>query len=369
MSAIIGVDVGSTTMSGGLVTAEGEILAAIQVPTHRDGRGSALDTLVEMVGGRLQSTPRRVTLRSSASGSAFPAWSTAEKGMMRSSKNYVPEFHDVPLADRLAAQTGLPAFVDNDVNALALAEWTFGLGRGATSLVLLAIGTGIGGGMILSSELVRGPSGYAGEFGHMTVNFRGPLCGVCGGRGCHGGVRGRHPHRRSGPQRSSFARAGGREPGAITAAMVFEAAAAGDRLATRIVDEACEALAAGLGAIVNAFNPQVLVVTGGVAKSLAPLETDIVRRIAAYALAPALEETRIAIVPSDKRKDRAGRCRARALRAGPPRAPRGHALRPARSPGGLSMFVQRPDAKIFYQVTGGGGRDLFLCPSLQPAIV
>ena len=83
--------------------------------------------------------------------------------------------------------------------------------------------------------------------------------------------------------------------------MIFEAAAAGDRLATRIVDEACEALAAGLGAIVNVFNPQVLVVTGGVAGSLATLETDIVRRIGSYALRPALAETRIAVVPSDKR--------------------------------------------------------------------
>ena len=75
-------------------------------------------------------------------------------------------------------------------------------------------------------------------------------------------------------------RAGGGEPGLITAPMVFEAAVAGDRLATRIVDEACEALGAGLGASVNALNPEVLVVTGGVAKSLAPLENDIVRRAA-----------------------------------------------------------------------------------------
>jgi predicted NBD/HSP70 family sugar kinase len=299
MSAIIGVDVGSTTMSGGLVTAEGEILAVIQVPTPRKGSGSALDSLGEVV-GRLQSDASARGLALLGVGVGLPGLVDPEKGMMRSSENYVPEFHEVPLADRLAAQTGLPAFVDNDVNALALAEWTFGLGRGATSLVLLAIGTGVGGGMVLNSELVRGSRGYAGEFGHMTVNFRGPLC-VCGGRGCMAAYL-------CGTQIADQARtlfhrrAAGRDPGAFTTAMVFEAAAAGDRFATRIVDEACEALAAGLGAIVNAFNPQVLVVTGGVAKSLAPLQTDILRRTASYALEPVLAETRIAIVPSDKRE-------------------------------------------------------------------
>ncbi|MGH7346052.1 MAG: ROK family protein [Candidatus Rokuibacteriota bacterium] len=299
MSAIIGVDVGSTTMSGGLVTAEGEILTAVQIPTHRDGRGSALDTLVEIVGGLLtEARGREIALL--GVGVGLPGLVDGGKGIMRSSANHVPEFHGVPLADRLAAQTGLPAFVDNDVNALALAEWAFGLRRGARSLVLLAIGTGIGGGIILNSELVRGPSGYAGELGHMTVNFRGPLCGVCGSRGCMAAYL-------DGVQIAAqaralmTARAGGSEPGLITAPMVFEAAAVGDRLAARIVDEACEALAAGLGAIVNALNPQVLVVTGGVATSLAPLEADIVRRVASYALEAALEETRIAIVPSDKR--------------------------------------------------------------------
>ena len=297
MSAIIGIDVGSTTMSGGLVTTEGEILTTMQTPTPRNG--TAMDVLVEVVDRLLVDASAR-SLDLLGVGVGLAGLVDAEKGMLRSSVNHIPELHDVPLADRLGAHTGLAAFVDNDVNALALAESTFGLGRGASSLVVLAIGTGIGGGIILNSELVRGTSGYAGEFGHMTVNFRGPLCSVCGGRGCMAAYI-------DGTQLAAQARAlmgsrPGREPEVITAAMVFEAAAAGDRLATRIVDEACEALAAGLGAIVNAFNPQIIVVTGGVAQSLAPLEADIVRRVAAHALGPALEQARIAIVPSDKRK-------------------------------------------------------------------
>jgi predicted NBD/HSP70 family sugar kinase len=296
MSAIIGIDVGSTTMSGGLVTTEGEILATIQAPTPRNGR--AMNVLLEVVDRLLVDASAR-SLDLLGVGVGLAGLVDAEKGMLRSSANHIPELHDLPLADRLGAHTGLAAFVDNDVNALALAESTFGLGRGASSLVVLAIGTGIGGGIILNSELVRGTSGYAGEFGHMTVNFRGPLCSVCGGRGCMAAYI--DGTQLAAQARTLMAPRPGRDPEVITAAMVFEAAAAGDRLATRIVDEACEALAAGLGAIVNAFNPEIIVVTGGVAQSLVSLEADIVRRIAAHALGPALEQARIAIVPSDKR--------------------------------------------------------------------
>src|SRR5262245_31858002 len=233
MNAIIGIDLGSTTMAGGLVTSDGAILTAIQVSTPRDGR--TMNTLVETIDRLLaDASARRLDLL--GVGVGVPGLVDAGKGMLRSSSSatWIPELQDVPLADRLAAHTSLPAFVDNDVNALALAESTFGLGRGASSMVVLAIGTGIGGGMILNSELVRGTGGYAGEFGHMTVNFRGPLCGVCGSRGCISAYI-------DGTQLAAQARAllacrPGPDPGVITAAMVFEAAASGDRLAARIVD-------------------------------------------------------------------------------------------------------------------------------------
>jgi predicted NBD/HSP70 family sugar kinase len=305
MRMIIGVDVGGTTISGGFVTSEGKVVDVVQVATHRDGRGTAVETLLEVVDGLVgDAAARGFTPLGIGVGLAGPI--DAATGTMRSRENHIPEFHLVPLAERIGARTGLAAFVDNDVNALALAEWMFGLGRGTASLVLLAIGTGMGGGVILNDTLVRGHIGYAGEFGHIPVNFRGPLC-VCGGRGCLStyvdgfqiAMQARTLARRSHSLLLSLA---GDDPDAITSAMVFEAAAGGDTLATRIVDDACEALAAGLGSIVNAFNPELLVVTGGVASSLASLEADVVRRTATYALRPALAHTQIAIVPSDKRE-------------------------------------------------------------------
>jgi glucokinase len=305
MRVIIGIDVGGTTISGGLVTPEGKVVDVVQVATHRDGRGTAVETLLEVVGGLVADAAARgfapLGIGVGLAGPVNPV-----TGTLRSRENHIPEFYLVPVAERIRARSGLAAFVDNDVNALALAEWMFGLGRGTASLVILAIGTGIGGGVILNDTLVRGHSGYAGEFGHMTVNFRGPLC-MCGGRGCLAtyvdgfqiAAQARSLARRI---NSSLLGLAGDDPEAITSAMVFDAAARGDTLAAGIVDEACEALAAGLGSIVNAFNPEVLVVTGGVANSLASREADVVRRTATYALRPALAQTQIAIVPSDKRE-------------------------------------------------------------------
>jgi predicted NBD/HSP70 family sugar kinase len=112
--------------------------------------------------------------------------------MARTLHHPVPELADLRLAEQIQARTGIHAFVDNDVNALALGEWTFGLARGATSLVLLAIGTNIGGGIIYDGRVVRGHRGFAGELGHVPINFDGPPC-FCGGRGCLGMyVGGRH---------------------------------------------------------------------------------------------------------------------------------------------------------------------------------
>jgi glucokinase len=212
----------------------------------------------------------------------------------------------VPIAQHLRSATGLPTFVDNDANALALGEWRFGVGRGDSSMVLLAIGTDVGGGVILNDALVRGACGYAGELGHAAINFDGPEC-FCGGRGCLamylGGRQIAKEARRqvhSGVSSGLLDRVGG-DAFAITSELVFAAAADGDPLAAELVSRACEALGAAVGGIVNALNPELIVVTGGVAQSIAPLEKDVLRRAARYALARPLEATRFCVLPGDKR--------------------------------------------------------------------
>ncbi len=170
----------------------------------------------------------------------------------------------------------------------------------------MAIGTGIGGGLILDDRLVRGHGHSAGEIGHLAVSLGGPLC-LCGSFGClatyvAGGMISERARERlvRYPNSAVLERAGG-DPDRISARLIFEAAAGGDPLARAVIDEACEALAMGIGALVNLLNPEVIVVTGGVAASLALLQDDILRRVRRRALAAALDATTVRVAPADKR--------------------------------------------------------------------
>lgn len=300
---ILAADVGGTTIAAGLVTPDGEALAQLQAPTRE--RGTAQDTLNALL-DQLLATGRGRGIRVLGIGVGVPGAVDARAGVVGDDVQNVPELAGLPLASRLRERFSLPAFVDNDVNALALGEWAYGEARGARSLVLLAVGTGVGGGIILDGQLVRGAAGYGGELGHMSVNFDGRPC-FCGGRGCLKAYV-------AGPDIAAAARAElGKAPDSsiltlargdldrVSAAHVFRAAASGDRLAGLLVEEVCRALGAGLAAVVNGLNPEVVLVTGGVAESLKPLEAPILEWTKRYAFARALAATRIAILVLDKR--------------------------------------------------------------------
>jgi glucokinase len=302
---LMGIDVGSTTVAGGLVTPEGTVLSSIEARTNL-GSGTALSTILGIVAD-LSAEARSRGLALEAVGVGIPGLVDTGRGMLlTSAASHLADLHRVPLAERISEKTGVPAFVDNDVNALALGEGIFGLGRGAHSCVVLAIGSAVGAGIILDGRLVRGKSGYAGELGHMPIDFDGPPCS-CGGRGClalflGGEYLAAEARRRVVHEPSALLALAGGEAGAITAMTVFAAAAAGDELARGMVDRACHALGAGLAVIVNGLNPEVVVVTGGVVNSLLPLQPNIARRTGEYALAESLAAAAIHFVPGDKRQ-------------------------------------------------------------------
>jgi len=308
---MMGIDVGATTIAGGLVTGAGDVLEVVQAPTHGGGPGTAVETLFDVIDDLdAKATARHLPLI--GIGVGVPGVIDPEKGTMAKLPHHpVPEFAEVRLAEQILARTGIQAFVDNDANALALGEWTFGIARGAGSLVLLAIGTNIGGGIIHDGRVVRGHAGFGGEIGHVTINFDGPRC-YCGSKGCLsmylGGVQmAAEAQRRVDPrQRSAMLTLVGGDVSAITSKTVFDAARAGDPVALAMVDEACEALGASLAGILNGMNPEVLIVTGGVAQSLVALETDILRRVNRSAYTPALSNTRICVVAADKRQTMRG---------------------------------------------------------------
>ena len=152
MTVTLGIDVGATTISGGIVTDAGEVVAVVREATAARGPGNAVGTVLAVI-DELGAEADRRGLALNGVGIGLPGLVDAEKGLMTSTMNLVPEFAHVPLAGDVRARTGLPTFVDNDVNAQALGEWTFGLGRGASSLVLLALGTAVGGSLVIGGTL------------------------------------------------------------------------------------------------------------------------------------------------------------------------------------------------------------------------
>jgi glucokinase len=298
---IIGVDVGGTTIAAGLVTVAGEVLAATSVAM--DATAGATVATIEGLIEELRGQAGTRAVRGVGVGVPGPVDTVA--GRVGDHVPHAPDLAGQPLAARLRARFQVPVYVDNDVNALALGEWRFGAGRGTRSLVVLAPGTGFGTGIVLDGRLVRGVAGYGGEFGHTPVNFDGPRC-FCGLRGClalYASGRGIADRARAlvaaHPAAPLLAAAGG-DPAAISAALIFRLAAGGEPVSAALVDDACRAIGAMLGTIVNGLNPEAIVVTGGVAESLVPLEKRILAAAADYAFAPALAATRITIVRADK---------------------------------------------------------------------
>jgi glucokinase len=252
--AVIGVDLGGSVVAAGLVTADGEVLAQSQEPTRKRGPGTAVCTLLDVI-ERAHHGARALGVTVEGIGIGVPGTVDAERGVIGQDIHYVPELAGAPLAATVTGQLNLPVYVDNDVNVLALGEWTFGAGKGARSLVLLAIGTGVGGGIVQEGKLLRGQGGFGGELGHVPINFDGRAC-ICGGQGCLKtyvsgtdiGLMGTERLKRD-----------------VSAADVFRMAGEGDPTCQELVGEVCRALGAGLAVIVNGLNPERLIVTGGVA--------------------------------------------------------------------------------------------------------
>jgi len=193
-----------------------------------------------------------------------------EKGLVTLSPN-LPGWRDIPLRDMVGEKYGVNTFLINDASAAALGEHYFGAGKGINNLVMLTVGTGIGGGIIINGKLYSGPSGSAGEIGHMTIDVNGPKCS-CGNIGClerlvSGTAVAEEAIRRlSQGEKSSLAEFGGGKIKSITAEKVSLAAQNGDSLALEVISKAATYLGIGLVNLVNIFNPEMIIIGGGLAK-------------------------------------------------------------------------------------------------------
>lgn len=192
-----------------------------------------------------------------------------------------------PIRDRIADALDLPSTLDNDANCATYGEWWQGAAQGASSVIGVTLGTGIGGGVILRGELVRGASGCAGEIGHTTIDMTGRRC-ACGNYGCleayasGPNIAARAREGLEAGYRSSLSELVDGNLGRITAATVYEALTLGDAYAREVMVETAKILGAGLANLVNTLNPETIVIVGGVTRAgrhlFDPLRAEIRRR-------------------------------------------------------------------------------------------
>ena len=233
----IGVDIGGTKIAGGAVDEAGSIQVRARADTpHRSTSPDVVEDVIATVVARLVGEVGRDTVAAVGVGAA--GFVSADRATVAFSPHL--SWRNEPLRTALEQRVGLPTVVDNDANAAAWAEWKFGAGRGESHLVVVNLGTGIGGGVVVDGCLQRGRYGMAGEFGHMQVVPRGLLC-ECGNRGCweqyasgNALVREARALIAAGSPMADDLRArAGADAAELTGPLVTEAARAGDRLASR----------------------------------------------------------------------------------------------------------------------------------------
>lgn len=285
------IDLGGTKIRSIVVDEGLRVLATDQRPTEADaGPEVVMARMVESL--RAASGGRGL----SAVGISTPGPCDPDRGVVTAGPN-LPGWRDIPLAQRIREATGLPAWIENDANCAAIAEHQLGAGRGASHLLLVALGTGIGGGLILNGKIYRGASGGAGEIGHMRLVEDGPPCG-CGRRGCleplaSGSGLERAAREIIAAEPDGLVARIGRDEGEGPSAVTLEAAArAGDESAARAIRRAALHLGAGLTNLVDIFNPEVVAVSGNLRKldNYLSVAIEVLR---AEAFAQALADVRV----------------------------------------------------------------------------
>ena len=289
---VVGVDLGGTKLAVGLVDDRLGVLARTVGPSDTDSPESCLEAIYRRLDEALaEYGPVAAIGVGSASMVNFRA------GRIVAS-THLP-LRNVPLRDLLAQRFGLPVVIDNDATVACLAEYRYGAGVGTSEMIMLTLGTGIGGGIICGGRPYRGLSGAAGELGHMVIDLDGPRCqGNCPNHGCletfaSGNAMGAAA-RRLATERpdSAFGRAlaAGEE---VDGQMVSRLALAGDHDAVGLLERIGTLLGVGIGNLVNIFNPELVVVGGGAAESGDLLLEPARRAVAERALRPQRDEVRI----------------------------------------------------------------------------
>jgi glucokinase len=257
----LGIDVGGTKINAVRIDADGLVHAREILATPADDTDATLEALVGAL--RAVHDERVVAVGVGAAGLV-----EALTGILRYAPNLA--WRDVPLAKVVESALDLPVVVDNDCSAAAYGEYRLGAARGHRHVLYVGVGTGIGGGIVVDGRIDRGAHGFAGEIGHMIVERDGLRCG-CGNDGCWETVASgsalAHQGRAAALLDPSLAARAGGDPEAVTGELVVQAAREGDAVAAAIVARVGRRLGEGIAGLVNIFDPEIVVVGGGVARA------------------------------------------------------------------------------------------------------
>ena len=271
-----GVDIGGTTVKLGLFRTDGELLDKWEIPTRKEDGGSQI--LPDVAASIKEKLAEKGIDGADVQGIGVgvPGPVTPE-GVVRKCVNLGWGVFNVQ--DTLSELTGYPVKAANDANVAALGEMWQGAGKGAKSIVMVTLGTGIGGGVIIDGHIVAGATGAGGEIGHLPVNDKETLVCGCGKKGCleqyasaTGVVTLTKRALAASDQPSSL-----RELTEVTAKDLFDAAKAGDALALEVLEQFGEILGKGLATIACVVNPELFVIGGGVSKA-GKIITDVVEK-------------------------------------------------------------------------------------------
>jgi glucokinase len=274
---MLGLDIGGTKIAAGVVDGRGAV-RGFTVAATEAARGPE-DGLA-----RLYGLGRRAVEASGAGWEEIEGVGIGCGGPLESERGiliaplHLVGWEGVPIVELASAALGRPAVLDNDATAAAAGEHRHGAGRGTRNMVYLTVSTGVGGGVVLDGRLHRGPTGNGGELGHVTVDWHGRRCRGCGRLGCLEAYA-------SGTSIAERAREAGMT--GATAADVAAGARAGEEPAARIWTETCEALACGITSIANIFDPELVVVGGGVSRTGEQLLGPVRELVQAQAIAHA----------------------------------------------------------------------------------
>lgn len=263
----IGVDVGGTKIHAGIVGRQGNVIQSVSLPTLAGERKvfERIAEAIEKLLTEVSSSGEHYPLEGIGIGTAGQV--TRADGSIRFASELLPDYTGVPVKRLTEERFGLPVAIDNDVNVLVMTEKTIGAGMGVRNMLCLALGTGVGGAIYAEGKLIHGTWGGAGELGHMSVDFRGVPC-VCGGVGClEQYASGTGIAKRMQAKLQSL---GLKMEKPIDSREVFSLWQKGEPAATEVMDEMFAALGSALSSLIHTFNPEVVVIGGGVAEAGEP---------------------------------------------------------------------------------------------------